>query len=169
MVVSISNSRKKYHFLLGETHLCVCVCVSHILCVCICWDFVYVYVWDFFLNRIMVDFQCFVNLCCIAKQFKYTHTHTHTHTFKFLSVMAYHRILNIVLCAIQQDLLFIHSVYSSLHLLTPASHSIPSLILSFLETRSLFSVSVNLFLFHRQVHFQIAHISAIIWHLSLSL
>ena len=40
--------------------------------------------------------QCRVNHCCAAKWFSCTHTHTHTHTF--LSVMAYCRILNLVLC-----------------------------------------------------------------------
>ena len=38
--------------------------------------------------------------------------------------MIHHRILNIVLCAICRALLFIYSLYNSLHLLTP--HSIPS-------------------------------------------
>ena len=32
----------------------------------------------------------------------YIYTHTHTHTYIF-SVMIYHRLLNIVPCAIQQD------------------------------------------------------------------
>ena len=38
----------------------------------------------------------------------------------------YHRILNITPCAIQQDLGVNHTVYTSLHLLTPHSHSVPS-------------------------------------------
>ena len=37
----------------------------------------------------------------------YTHTHTHTHIFTIaFAIMLYHRILNIVLCAIQQDLVY---------------------------------------------------------------
>ena len=33
-----------------------------------------------------------------------THTHTHTHTHTQFSIMVYHRILNILCCAIQQNL-----------------------------------------------------------------
>ena len=39
----------------------------------------------------------------------YTHTHTHcVYTFFFIlfSIMVYHRILNIILCALQQDLIY---------------------------------------------------------------
>ena len=41
--------------------------------------------------------------------------------------MAYHRTLKIVHCAIQEDNLFIHPVYTTLYLLTPNSQSIPPL------------------------------------------
>ena len=68
--------------------------------------------------------------------------------------MVYHKILNIVPCAISRTLLFIHSIYNSLHLLIPNSQSFPS---SILGNHSLFSVSVSLFLFHRYVH--LCHIS----------
>ena len=37
----------------------------------------------------------------------HTHTHTHTHMHTFFSIMVYHRILNIVLCAIQKDLVIL--------------------------------------------------------------
>jgi len=40
--------------------------------------------------------------------------------FLYFSIMVYHRILNIVICAIQWTLVFIHPIYNSL-----ASHFIP--------------------------------------------
>ena len=51
-----------------------------------------------------------------------------------------------------RTLLFIHSKCNSLHLLTPNSQPIPLPHLSLLATTSLFSMSVNLFLFCRQVY-----------------
>ena len=47
--------------------------------------------------------------------------------FIFFSVMAYYKILNIVPCAMQQNVLFIHSIYNILHLLTSKSHFFPPL------------------------------------------
>ena len=49
----------------------------------------------------------------------------YTHTFSFIvfSLMVCHRIFSIVPCAISKT--FIHSVYNSLHLLIPNSHSVP--------------------------------------------
>ena len=44
--------------------------------------------------------------------------HIYTFSFIFSPIIIYHRILNIVSCAIQQNLSFIHSLYNSLHLLT---------------------------------------------------
>ena len=82
----------------------------------------------------------------------YIYIHTHSF-FIFFSIMVYHRILNIVPCAIQQDLVGYptnKALYNSLHLLTPASQSF--LCNPFLATTSLFSMSVSLFLFHREVH-----------------
>jgi len=63
--------------------------------------------------------------------------------------MAYHRILNIVPYAIQWDLVVYHSIYNSLQLLAPNSHSIPLPLSSPSATTSLFSTSVSLFLFCR--------------------
>ena len=48
-----------------------------------------------------------------------------------------------------RPLLFIHSIYKSLHLLTPTSHSILLPTPSFLATTNLFSISMILFLFHK--------------------
>ena len=48
--------------------------------------------------------------------------------------------------------LSIHSIYSSLYLLTPISYSIPPPMLSALETTSLFSMSMSVSLFHAYVH-----------------
>ena len=45
----------------------------------------------------------------------YTHTHTHIYTSQFVSIMVYHRILNIFSCAIEKALFFIHPIYNSLH------------------------------------------------------
>ena len=54
----------------------------------------------------IVDLQCRVSFRCTAKWFSYTHIYTHILTFSFIffSIMVYHRILNIVPCAIQYDL-----------------------------------------------------------------
>ena len=126
----------------------------------------------------MVDLQSCVDFCCTAKWFSfiyiykyiYIHIHiyvyiyiyTHTHTqFHIFSIMVYHRILNMVLCAMQ-DLVVIHSIYNSLHLVTPTSQSIPALVPSFLPTQSVLCVCesvsiswigafVSYFRFHIQV------------------
>ena len=47
--------------------------------------------------------------------------HINTFLFKFFSIMVYHRVLNIVLILYSRTLLFIHLMYSSLHLLIPNS------------------------------------------------
>ena len=51
----------------------------------------------FFFNWSTVDLQC-VHFCCTAKWFSYTYVYSF---FIFFSIMVYHRILNIVSCAIQ--------------------------------------------------------------------
>ena len=48
----------------------------------------------------IVGLQCCVKFRCTAKWFSYTY---YTSFFIFLSIMIYHRVLNIVLCAIQLD------------------------------------------------------------------
>ena len=62
--------------------------------------------------------------------------HIHTFSFIFFPIIIYHRILNIVSCAIQQNFSFIHSLYNSLHLLTqlPIHPSLTSLSLGSLKS-----------------------------------
>ena len=67
--------------------------------------------------------------------------------FRFFFIIGYHKILNIVPCAISKSLVFIHSLDSGVYLLIPYSSFILPPPLSPLVTISLFSVSVNLFLF----------------------
>ena len=56
----------------------------------------------FFKLRYIVELQCCVT--AVQKRDSVTHTHTHTLFFMFFFLMAYHRILNIVLCAIEENL-----------------------------------------------------------------
>ena len=63
-----------------------------------------------------------------------------------------HMTLSRVHCAIHRTLVFIHPVYNSLHLLTANSQSFPPSLPSPLAITSLFSMSVSLFLFHREAH-----------------
>ena len=80
----------------------------------------------YFLNLFywsIVDLQCYINFCCTAKWLSYTYLYTFF--FIFLSMMVYHRILNIVPCATQQNLVVHPALYDSLHLLTWNSQSLP--------------------------------------------
>ena len=56
-----------------------------------------------FYNWSIVDSQYCVNFCYTAKWFWYTYIYVHILKILF-SIMVYHRILNIVPCVIQQDL-----------------------------------------------------------------
>ena len=98
----------------------------------------------------------------------YAHTHTHTHTYIYILLWF------IVGCWIQfyvlysRTLLFIHSIYNGLYLLTLTSHSIP---LQFPSPHTGNHNSVILFLFHRYVHFchiLIPNVSDILQYLSFS-
>ena len=106
---------------------------------------------EFYFYWSIVNLQCCANLGCIVKWLSCT---LYTFFLIFFSIMVYHKRLSIVPCATlgpySRTSLFIHSPYSSLHLPTPSSYSIPLLPASLLETPSLFSVS--LFLFCREVH-----------------
>ena len=66
--------------------------------------------------------------------------------FRFFSLICYYKILSIIPCAIQYFLLIIYFIYSSVYMLIPNFYFIPPP-LSLLVTRSLFSMSVGLFLF----------------------
>ena len=65
--------------------------------------------------------------------------------------MVYPRRLNIVPCAAQMPLFIIHPIHNGLHLLTLNSQSVPPLFPSLLAATSLFSMTVNLFLFCRYI------------------
>ena len=69
--------------------------------------------------------------------------------------MICHWILNKVSVIYSRTLLFSHSIYKNLHLLTPISHSMPSPTPtpSLLAITGLFSMFMILFLFHRYVLF----------------
>ena len=54
----------------------------------------------------------FIYVCVYIYMYIYIYTHI------FFSIMVYHKMLNIVPCAIQQDFV-IYSIYNSLHLLIP--------------------------------------------------
>ena len=74
----------------------------------------------------------------------------YTFVFIFFSIMGYHRILNIVPCAIQKDLVvYSLSTDTNSHLPIPNSHSYPLSPHFPLCNTNLFSMSLILFLFHR--------------------
>ena len=64
--------------------------------------------------------------------------------YRFFSIIGYYKMLNIVPCAIQLDLV-VYSVCNSLYLLISNSQSIPSPFPSLLGNTSLFFMSVSLF------------------------
>ena len=71
----------------------------------------------------IVDLQCCANFCCTAEWFSYTCTYILFHILFPLWLTLGYRIQFPVLYS--RTLLFIHSIYNSLHLLTPNSQSIP--------------------------------------------
>ena len=92
--------------------------------------------------------------------------------FIIFSIMVYHRILNIIPCAIQSDIV-VYSYYSypSLHLLIPNQQTFHSLSSYSLATRNLFLASVSCSCFIDMficVIFQVPHTSDSIWYLSFS-
>ena len=92
------------------------------------------------------------------------HTHTHTHTHILFHILSPYRILNIVLCAKQQDLvIYPLSLYNSLYLLIPNSQPFLHNPLSPLATTNLFSMSVSVLQKVPLCHIQISHIGDIIW------
>ena len=105
----------------------------------------------------VVDLQHCVHFCCTAKWFCYPYIYS----FPILSIIVYHKILDMVPCAIGQDMLFIHSRHNSLHLLIPNSQ--PNLPFCW-QWLSLFSMFVSLFLFCRQVHLSLILDPTCKWH-----
>lgn len=56
---------------------------------------------EVFKKSSIIDLQGCANFCCTAKRFSYTFFS------KFFSIMAYHKTLNMVSCATQQDLIYL--------------------------------------------------------------
>ena len=99
-------------------------------------------------RNIMVGLQCCINFSCIVKWLSYTDIYI---PFYILFYLLYPRRLNIVPRAAQMPLFIIHPIYNGLHLLTLNSQSVPPLFPSHLAATSLFSMTVNLFLFCRSI------------------
>ena len=93
----------------------------------------------------------------------YIYTYAHTFCVRFFCIIIYHRILHIVLCALQEDL--VYPSYTQLLASNPSTPPSPS------TSTTRFSTSVSLFLFRRRDHLcriQIPHISDLIRCLSFS-
>ena len=104
----------------------------------------WVFVNCFFLYWSVIDLECCINHCCMAKWFNFTYVHIF---IIFSSIMVYLRILNIAPSAICSALLFIHSMCNTLPLITPNSQPTPSQYPLSLDNQK--SVSMILFLFYR--------------------
>ena len=123
----------------------------------------------FFFNWSMVDVQCCVNFCSTAKWFSYIDVHYFQYSFPLSFIIGYW-IWFPVLCG--RTLLFIQSIYKSLHLLAPNSYSIcpPTTPLWPLGAWSLrLRICFCLVDTFICVTFQIPPGSDIVWHLSFGL
>ena len=116
--------------------------------------------WFFFFPKIsvslffLIEVQLIYNVVLIsAVQQKDSVIHIYVFFFIFCSIMVYPRRSNIVPCAIQQEPCCLSVLNAIVCIYQPQTPS-PSLSLppSPLATTSLFSMSVSLFLFCRQVH-----------------
>ena len=91
-----------------------------------------------------------LSLCVYIYIYIYIHTHICipflNYSFPLCFIIGYCIWVSLLY---SKTLLFIHSIYKSLYLLTPTSHSIPPLTLSPLATTSLFSMSMTLFFLKR--------------------
>ena len=89
-------------------------------------------------------------LYCLSHQrspYECIHTNICIFFLRFFSIIVYYKILTIVLCAIQQDLVaYLFSIQQFVSM-NPKLLVYPSPYLSLLATISLFSMSVSLFLF----------------------
>ena len=98
----------------------------------------------------------------------YVYIYINTFLFIFFSIMVYHRMFIQFPMLYSKILLFTHSVYNRLHLLTPNSQSIPLHPPSHLAAPVL-SVSESVSVAQMKftcVIFQVSHVSDIIWYLS---
>ena len=124
------------------------------------------FLFSLFFHCSIVDLQCCANFCIIAKWLSLADIFF----FTFFAIMVYPRTLNTVPCALQEDLLSIHSllalsivIVSSLHLLTPNFQSIPLPTLRSLGNRKSV-LYVSLFLLCRQVYLPILDFTYKWWH-----
>ena len=96
----------------------------------------------------MVDLQCCVNFCC---EINFAVQQSDAHKCILFHILSHDGLSQDIeyssLCYTVGQ--FIHPAYNSLCLPTPTAYSILSSFPSPLEITNLFSVSVNLFLFHR--------------------
>ena len=114
------------------------------------WNFIIIIIIVIFL----VKYTWFTMLCYLLLYSKVTQLYTYRHSFFSCSFPLWfitrYWIYSPVLYS--RTLLFIHPIYTSLPLLIPNSQSFPPPPSSPLATTTLFSMSVSLFLFCRQVH-----------------
>ena len=75
-------------------------------------------------DNFLIDIQLIYIVVLIAAVSKVILFYLYVHFLIFFFIVVHHRILTIVLCAVRKTLLFLHSIYKSLHLLTAASDSI---------------------------------------------
>ena len=114
--------------------LCSTFCLNHTLILCLITLFFWIN--NGFINKrwvteqkislkkfffTIVDLQCSVNFCCKVKWPSYTYRYIYDYIlfFTLSSIMFHCKWLDIVPCAIQQDLIAYPRQCSSLHLLTP--------------------------------------------------
>ena len=80
----------------------------------------------------VVGLQCCINSCCIAKWLNYTYINIYIVYFYIIFHYGISQYTDIVPRAVCRTSLFTHSIYKSLHLLFPTSHSFPPPLFYFL-------------------------------------